>query len=206
MQGLSHQDRLNDQVGLMVGREPAANPDTTRMVEAFNIGPYLEFTRRQASVEKGKTQYETSEAAQNRVQRSIDQVKQIITETIAVVHQAQPGEADTPAFQFHPGAALLVVIGTRDAVEVARKVVNALPDQVGQAPSASALPAAMPNGDAAFRARYGLPPQRTGTAPSPTPSAEQEQFSRRYGLEPGTAPATGTPANKTPADPSQAPR
>lgn len=36
---------------------------------------------------------------------------------------------DTPEFRFHPGAGLFIVVGSREAIDVARKIVNALPRQ-----------------------------------------------------------------------------
>jgi hypothetical protein len=57
------------------------------------------------------------------VATSLDEIKKIVTTTL---QQVDEDHNSLIAFQFHAGANLLVVSGTPDALEVARKVVGAL--------------------------------------------------------------------------------
>src|SRR5207245_7884095 len=106
-----------------------------------------------------------------------------------------------PKFQFHRGANLLVIIGSRDAVDVARKVVNVLPGQSHlpqpqmSGPSEPGMSPPERAENERFRQRYGLNGLRQGQTIAPNSTDTVEQFRRRYGLdprpgsEPGAAPA-----------------
>src|SRR5438552_1379970 len=124
----------SDNKGLFTLREPTA-PENQRIVEAFNIALYLHSARpddEDSTPDKpGQPGYkrETKEFRDRRANERLDQLKMIILETISALH---PNSAEQPTFQFHYGANLLVLIGSRDAVDVARKVVNALRGQDGQ--------------------------------------------------------------------------
>ena len=59
-------------------------------------------------------------------QPELDDIKRMIVETIGQLKQGEVNE-DRPDFVFHPGANLLIVTGTPMAIEVARKVIAALP-------------------------------------------------------------------------------
>ena len=84
-----------------------------------------------------------------------------------------------------------MVIGSREAVDVARKVVNALPGQ----PRMSAV-ADPGQADRDFRARYGLGPRGAQSEPVvQSPDETQEQFRRRYGLR-DNIPANPPPNKK----------
>jgi hypothetical protein len=126
---------------------PAAR--SRRVVEVFNLSGYLH----------GQTA--------ERVSDNLSQIQRIVIDTIEQLHEGAPAPVSRPHFQYHAGSSLLVVIGRPEEVEVARKVVLALPD-------ASASRDANPPGPALndqFRRRYGLPPAGSGIPqPSPGPN------------------------------------
>jgi hypothetical protein len=117
--------------GLFVLREPMPTPETHRMVEAFNLEPYLEWLR---SKQEPKA---SPEERERQIQKSLSEIQLIVMETIDKLKQGQSSSADdAPSFQFHRGANLMIVIGTNEAVDVARRIVMALPR--AQAPSGQA--------------------------------------------------------------------
>ena len=189
--------------GLFTLREPTS-PESQRVVEAFNIGGYLQSAREDeedatpGNPDQPRYKKKSKEFRDRRANEMLEQLKMIILDTISALHPATDGE---PNFQFHRGANLLVIIGSRDALDVARKVVNALPGQ-------SSLPQPQMSGGPSeqdmdaiqrerFRRRYGLTPKNApGQAEPIAPNPTEEQFRRRYGLdprpagsEPGTVPA-----------------
>ena len=101
--------------------------------------------------------------------QSIDELTMIVGETIEMMKN-ETQTPERPVFRFHRGANLLVVIGPRDSVEVARKIVNALPGMATppRAESNEARNAAMD----AFRKRYGLDrvPQEPAAVPQQAPA------------------------------------
>ncbi len=138
--------------GLFVVREPAPTPETERTVEAFNIGPYFQWLREKQDPK------EAQDHREQEVAKNLNELEQIIQVTLNSLKQGGPVEM--PSFRFHRGANLLIVTGTRDAVEVARKVVNALPEQSGS----SGMEAGGAGGSGfegmspELRKRYGLLP------------------------------------------------
>ena len=134
--------------GLFVLREAPLGPQGRRIVEAFNVGPYLEFLR-------NKTQEEGHPVLEEG--QSLEEIEKIINETIKAFRE-QSSDADQPSFQYHPGATLLIVIGKVDSVETARKIVNALPGMDGGPHAVTIRTEQQRAADAAFRARYGLMP------------------------------------------------
>ncbi len=180
--------RLNS--GLFVLQEPSPTPENQRVVDAFSLGNYLlpnaltdlpgeEESPGQPKPGQPANQQQTRERRNERVNQKLEQLKLIISETIVSLHQGPGGHAEQlslPSFQFHPGANLLVVVGTREAVDVARKVMLALPgvqvNAAGPLPRAGAPAAAAPG----FAEGQGLSPQA------------QEAFRRRYGLSPNPVP------------------
>lgn len=108
-------------VGLFVLREPMPTPETHRMVEAFNLEPYLEWLRTKQDSK------ESSEGREQQIQKSLGEIEEIVMETIAKLKRGEGSAADAPSFQFHRGANLLIVIGPAEAVDVARRIVMALP-------------------------------------------------------------------------------
>ncbi|MBI3850896.1 MAG: hypothetical protein HY298_11570 [Verrucomicrobia bacterium] len=122
--------------GLFILREPAPTPETARTVEAFNIGPYLQWLR----FEWLRENQDAKQAQENRekeIAERLDELKQIVRETVQILHRGT--SVEMPSYQFHRGANLLIVTGTREAVDVARKVVNALPGQSGFGGGGSAV-------------------------------------------------------------------
>jgi hypothetical protein len=87
------------------------------VVEAFNFSAYFAYVQNSQPMEDGKFQAFKTQA--------IDTTMKIISKTL---------EAFGPSrmtFQFHPGANLLVVTGTQDEINVAKKVINAMMEQPG---------------------------------------------------------------------------
>jgi hypothetical protein len=163
--------------GLFVLRAPKPTPETQRVVEAFNIGPYVEWVRRQ-STGSGKTNVDLTD-------QGLQEIAQIIHDTVSDVKGGSP--ENQPTWQYHKGATLLVVIGTRDSVEIAGKIVNVLPgmSSVGEQ----------------SRAQYGL--QSGRAAMSPDRAAAEEAFRKRYGLSrPLTPNQQNGPANPETSPPN----
>jgi hypothetical protein len=95
-------------------RESTVRPPT--QVEVFNMTWYF---ARQANAP-------TNEAAlADYKEKIIDDSKEIIKKTV----QMACGPSGAIEIQFHPGANLLVVVGTPDSLEVARKIINAMMEQ-----------------------------------------------------------------------------
>jgi hypothetical protein len=144
--------------GLFVLRAPGPIPEKRRDVAAFNISPYLDWLRHQ-SKDSGKEQDEI-------VDRCLAEIKTILETTIKDLNQGSE-DFDHPSCQYHPGATLLVIVGTSDSIAVAAKIVNALPGMSSVTSNSSAPyrvgePELTPEraaADAAFRARYGLGPR-----------------------------------------------
>jgi len=184
--------------GLFTLREPTA-PENQRVVEAFNIGPYLQSA---GEDEENSTpdkpghlgdKKESKELRDRRSNERLEQLKKIILETISALH---PNSTEQPNFQFHHGANLLVIIGSRDTLDVSRKVVNAMPGQslLAIAPSGPPETGISAAERERFLQRYGIMPNKSPGQGQMNPEL-QEQFRRRYGLDrppgpqPGTAPA-----------------
>ncbi|HTL16696.1 MAG TPA: hypothetical protein VL793_05630 [Patescibacteria group bacterium] len=156
--------------GLFVLRPPGPIPEKRRDVAAFNISPYLDWLRRQ-SKDAGKDQDEI-------VNRCLDEIQKILKTTIKDLNQGSE-DFDHPSCQYHPGATLLVIVGTTDSIAVAHKIVNALPGMssvasdprgpyhLGEPGQPTPEPSAA---EAAFRKRYGLPPR---SSQPPNSSSEQ---------------------------------
>jgi hypothetical protein len=82
-----------------------------RKVEVFNLSGYLR---------------------QSRAPEEIDEKLQVVQEIIDATIRAFKGEdftGERPAYRFYPDAQIFIVIGRPDEIEVARKVINALPGQ-----------------------------------------------------------------------------
>lgn len=122
-----------------------------RMVEVFNLSGYLE--------QLGKRD-------EKEIAASLEKIKMIVSDTLNQVLQGNVHQEDQPSFQFHPGANLFIVIGPSQAIDVTRKVVDALPGVAG----GRAHPARVtdPTTNEAFMRRYGLIPP-TGNPPTTRP-------------------------------------
>jgi hypothetical protein len=153
--------------GLFILREAAPTEANERLVEAFNLSSYLE--RLSANQDKASA---TKEAKDKTISASLDEIERIILETIATLKEGRSSTMDQPSFQFHRGANLLIVIGSREAVDVARKVILALPGQARFSDSGGGgvggVQPVRPE-DEAFRRRYGLWPTTGQTSPEQPP-------------------------------------
>jgi len=137
-----------------------------RRVEVFNVSGYLQH------------QVGPRGTGGKAVEASLDEVKQIIVQTLSDLKQGQLSPEEQPSFQFHSGANMFIVIGTDQALDVAGKVGNALPGQ-----------GLTPRPDTAAFAPPGLP------GPGPEPPREP-------GDPPGTPGPDAPPAKpRPPANP-----
>jgi hypothetical protein len=83
-------------------------------VEVFNLSGYIQTL--------GKVDEKV-------VSQKLDELENnLIFPTYDSLHVRQTGD-DLPTFRYHSGTKLLIVIGNPDAIEVTRKIVNALPGQ-----------------------------------------------------------------------------
>jgi hypothetical protein len=95
---------------------PAKRED--RNIECFNLTGYLERIAKHEDNKKG-------EQPEKPVDQAVDQLQQIIKSTIADFDST----INPPHFQFYAQAQLLIVTGSRRGIEVAGKVIRALPGQ-----------------------------------------------------------------------------
>ena len=210
-------------VGLFVLRDLRQAGPRERVVEAFNIGPYLEWLGFEWLRKHPNPNAQQKHDSEDEALREIEE----IIESTITDFSADSGEVQKPTWQYHRGATLLVVIGNLDSVEIARKIVNALPGMSTRTDSARAgrygpgspSPEDRAAAEDAFRKRYGLAPRAQTTNPSlntepgqNTPlemehaakaAKAEEAFRTRYGL----APATSPPAQPaTPSEESDSPK
>lgn len=102
---------------IVAGREQR----TERSVEVFNISGFMDYLR--SSSEKDKSAKDES------ARKQLEEVMEVIIETIRAMKGDSFSQEDSPDFRFHQGTDLLVIIGKPDSIEVARKVISALPGQ-----------------------------------------------------------------------------
>ena len=116
--------------GLYVLRVPPASfIPPPRVVEAFNIGPFLDRkilearSRQQSEINRDELERFSMAITDGEVQR----LQENIINTVASFKQTSENNvAASLKFQYHSGASLLVAIGPRDEVEVVRKMMSAL--------------------------------------------------------------------------------
>lgn len=102
-------------------KENAPSPKSQVQVEVFNFSSYFDY-HRESGTDDAKLQAFK--------QQTIEKTKDIIRETLADFG------AVTMKFQFHPGANLLVVTGSQDEINIARKIINAMIEKTpGDLPS-----------------------------------------------------------------------
>jgi hypothetical protein len=144
---------------LDMGIEPP--PPRKRLVEVFNLSGYLQ--------QQGKR--DTKD-----VQDNLTQIEDIVVDTLNMLNKDESVNEAYPSFRFHPGASLLIVAGSPEAIDVARKVLTALPGLTPGLVTPNPRPAGLPEGVTAEQLQ-----------------TERERFMKRYGLStmPGTQP---TPA------------
>lgn len=90
------------------------NPERT--VEVFNISGYL------SSLGLGTN-------SDTQIEDKLDQIKGLIAHTVEELHTGESKRPDLPQFEFHKGTGLFIAIGSPEAIEVTRKIVDALPGQ-----------------------------------------------------------------------------
>jgi hypothetical protein len=100
-----------------------------RNIECFNLTGYLgriappEDVKQKEQTEEAKLKAKDERQAKTRM--AIDELQEIIKSTIADFDKT----IEPPHFQFYPQAQLLIVTGSRRAIEVAGKVIHALPGE-----------------------------------------------------------------------------
>jgi hypothetical protein len=99
---------------------------SNRVVEVFNLSGHVGTLEKEA------------------VRERLEEIKSLIFHTLEFVKRSDLSSEDLPDFTYHEGTSLLIVIGNPSAIEVSRKVVNALP---GQQNSGSAVLDARPTRD-----------------------------------------------------------
>jgi hypothetical protein len=126
----------------------AAKP--SRSVEVFNLSAYIE----QLGKQDGKE-----------IEGIVEKIGTIINHTVQSLKSDDFTSEDLATFEFHPGASLLIVIGPSESLDVARKVVTALPGVTGSADVGASLgggdrftPGISGNMNEMMRKRYGLGP------------------------------------------------
>jgi hypothetical protein len=153
--------------GLFVLRESRVGPESERVVEAFNIGAYLDWIAENRAQDWG---LKPSDPEYQRkihglsLNEGMRQIKEILGETVEKFNRGRTGVITQPDFEFHEGARLLVVIGTREAIEIAHKVLNALPRPATTGRELLPLQS-MPPG------QPGLPGGTPGQMPAPPPKS-----------------------------------
>jgi hypothetical protein len=136
----------------------AVQPKPSRSVEVFNLSGYID--------QLGKPDVKE-------IERNVEKIGIIINDTVQRLKGEYYTSEDLASFEFHPGASLLIVIGLPESLDVARKVVTALPGVVGSADAGTSLGGGDrfppgPDGRNAseiMRKRYGL-----GRSSSPMPA------------------------------------
>jgi len=111
--------------------QPPPPPPSDVTVQAFSLTGYLEHMKFEALSRKvTNTSGQDTEFEEN-----LGNVCEIITDTVAAQQSflSQSGGAAVPlkppTFKFYKAADLLIIIGSQEAVETARKIVNALPGE-----------------------------------------------------------------------------
>jgi hypothetical protein len=127
-----------------------------RAVEVFNLKSYLQ---------------QEGCGNQEEIDKALQQLKEVIADTFAAVQDQNAAETTAPTFRFHNGANLLVVIGDQASLDVARKVLTALPGvtRPDKATPPSGMEAMHQDAREVMRKRYGLAPG--APEPSPAPAA-----------------------------------
>ncbi len=172
--GLPANSADNSLIVLEPDRATSQEEAPRRMVEVFNLRPFLQ-------------QLSTTKPDDKEVAKTLEELRSIIERTSTVLSEGKSRDRAMYEydFQYHPGARLLVVVGSPELVEVARKVINAVngtavPGGYGVAPAGAGTDSETMD---AFRRRYGLGPVHRAPAPAPSPGGESP-----------SAPAPGTPA------------
>ncbi len=124
----SHGGPITDPASGMYVITPPEEPAGERQVQAFNLTPYLQ----SAGITKP-----------DEVRSALEDIKRMIAEAI---NSLKGGADPRTDFQFHPGANLLVVIGSRETLPVATTIISALQGSrpLGMMPQPMSAPAPQP--------------------------------------------------------------
>jgi len=118
------QNDATSATGLYVLRPPTMLTGGERILEAMNLASYIE-----SEVEEKKQTLDLPQKMRLGADLA-DGLELIIRETLASFKDISEADAERRLkFQYHAGSSLLIVIGPRDDVEVARKVVAAVSRQ-----------------------------------------------------------------------------
>lgn len=165
----------SDQLPLYILRPEPESGRSRLRVEAFSLAGYFE-SRKKSNDEAEYTKI---------VDQEISQLYRIVEETVAMyadmdqqLNRGEAASARSPSLRFHSGANLLIVTGEINGVEIAAKVISALPHVqrsggnvaggYGGEMGVQGMPG--PAADA-FRRRYGIAPQPGVGAPGAPPTA-----------------------------------
>jgi hypothetical protein len=159
------QPRPADASSLYLLTEGPNAPDTKRQIEVFNLSGYFQ------SLGPPGDNKEREKLKEEHLER----IMKIVTETVHVFNLGHATQVDRPDSQYYSGANLLVLIGEPEALEIAAKVIGALPG-IHRAPDASRHGAGFGGG------RAGAPPPAPGKSSEMTES--QRMFYERYGVAP----------------------
>jgi hypothetical protein len=91
-----------------------SQPTAERTVEVFNLSGYIQ---------------SLGQSDPDAVAKSLDEMRDLILSTLRQLHPSGYSSTDDPQFRYHSGTKLLIVTGSREAIEVSRKIVNALSGQ-----------------------------------------------------------------------------
>lgn len=158
--------------GLFVLREPAPIPETQKSVEAFNIGPYLDWLAEKRAPEwglaPGHPDYQRKVHV-NAYNEGREQLMEMIAQTLKAFNEGRNERTPEPKFEFHEGARLLVVIGTREAIEITRKIVSALPSRIFKPSDFGVMPPRMDPSSPGAGNAAGRSPQTPPANPAQQP-------------------------------------
>jgi hypothetical protein len=140
---------------------------TTRHVEVFNLSGYLStMVAKQPAGGGGPMPAET--AIRDIEKIIVRDIERIIVGTLEGLNRGSAAASEPPDFQFHPGAGLLIVIGPTDAIDVARRVLSALPGVSGGGSGSGRGFGGGFGGPGGIRPGVGIP---SAPAPAPAPPA-----------------------------------
>jgi hypothetical protein len=104
---------------------PPGPPPAEVTVEALNLAGYMEHMKFEAVSRQGVS----GPVQDTNVDEHLAKIDEIIRDAVAV-QQSFTSESKPPVIRFYKDADLLIVIGSPEAAETARKIVNALPGQI----------------------------------------------------------------------------
>jgi hypothetical protein len=107
--GANGRQQIGESTLTFTSRESESHPT----VEVFNLSGYIQTL--------GKVDDKV-------VSQKLDELQEMILSTLQDL-RIYKSSSDAPNFKYHPGTKLLIVIGKPEAIEVSRKIINALSGQ-----------------------------------------------------------------------------